>query len=79
METPYKRLREQTGLSQSELAVRIGMATQQYNVYESGKSKPTVKTVVRVARVLAKELRRKPASVLAELTEIDERQPVTAA
>jgi transcriptional regulator with XRE-family HTH domain len=81
METPYKRLREEAGLSQGELSALLGMATQQYQLYESGKRNGQMKTTVRIARALAGKLGRSPSDVLAELTQVDSKseQPVTAA
>jgi transcriptional regulator with XRE-family HTH domain len=73
METPYKRLREEAGLTQGELSALLGMATQQYQLYESGRRQGQTKTTVRIARALAEKLNRPAGEVLAELTQVDEK------
>lgn len=83
MDTAYKRLRKAAGLTQSQIANELGMATQYWQKIEAGKRTPQMPTNVRIVNILAPRLRRKPASVLAELSGLDapksERQPVTAA
>jgi transcriptional regulator with XRE-family HTH domain len=81
MDTAYKKLREKANLTQGELANALGMATQYWQQIEAGKRNPRTDTTKKIAQILAKKLKRKPSSVLAELTQIDEeqRQPVGAA
>ena len=44
-----KTLREQTGLSQKEIAQRIGIEYQNYNKYELGINEPSVDTLKQIA------------------------------
>ena len=44
-----KELREQTGLSQKEIAQRIGIEYQNYNKYELGINEPSVDTLKLIA------------------------------
>ncbi len=74
MSSSLKRLREATGLSAYAFAVEVGIAGQYYYRLELGKHDMQTKTAVKVARVLAKHLKRTPASVLADLTQINEKE-----
>lgn len=47
-----RSVREQKQLSQKELAAAIGVAATQYSRVETGKVIPSVKTLIRVAKVL---------------------------
>ena len=44
-------LRRQAGLSQSELAVRLGISPSAVGMYEQGRREPSVDTLVEMARV----------------------------
>lgn len=44
-----KELREQTGLSQKEIAQRIGIEYQNYNKYELGINEPSIDTLKLIA------------------------------
>lgn len=47
-----RAVREQKQLSQKELAAAIGVAATQYSRVETGKVVPSVKTLIRIAKVL---------------------------
>lgn len=47
-----RTVREQKGLSQKELAAAIGVAATQYSRVETGKVMPTLKTLIKIAKVL---------------------------
>ena len=51
-----RRLRELKGLSQKELADMMDMPAPQYSRLESGKSAPTLNTLVRIAEALSIEV-----------------------
>lgn len=76
MNEALKGLRERAGLTQGELANRLGMATQQYQQIESGARNPRMMSTVKIARVLAEALGVKPSGVLAELTQVDNKEAV---
>lgn len=44
--------REQKGLSQKEVAVKIGVAKSTYSLYESGNREPNVQTIKKISDVL---------------------------
>lgn len=44
--------REQKGLSQKDVAERIGVAKSTYSLYESGNREPNVQTIKKIADVL---------------------------
>lgn len=50
--TRIRRLREEAGLSQTELARRVGISRQALTLIEQGKAIPRVDTALRLARVL---------------------------
>lgn len=78
MSSPLKRLRKATDMSAYAFAKEAGMSTQNYWHLEQGERDMRMSTAVNLSRVLASHLKRSPASVLAELTEVNE-QPATAA
>jgi transcriptional regulator with XRE-family HTH domain len=78
MDTPFKRLREEAGLTQGEISAELGMATQYFQQIESGKRNPRTDTTVRIARVLAEKLGRTPGDVLAELAQVDSKENAAA-
>lgn len=47
-----KQARQQKGLSQKDVAERIGVAKSTYSLYESGNREPNVQTIKRIADVL---------------------------
>ncbi|MEQ9403210.1 MAG: helix-turn-helix transcriptional regulator [Cyclobacteriaceae bacterium] len=47
-----KSLREQAGLTQNELAVKIGKDTDYLSKIERGKRTPSLKTLITIAKVL---------------------------
>lgn len=47
-----REIREKRGLSQKELAVKIGVAKSTYSLYESGKREPDVEKIKKIAKVL---------------------------
>lgn len=47
-----KAAREALGLSQKEVAERIGVANSTYSLYESGNREPNVQTIKKIAAVL---------------------------
>lgn len=50
--TNIRTVREQKQLSQKELAAAIGVAATQYSRVETGKVIPSVKTLIKIAKVL---------------------------
>lgn len=58
-----RELRKGKSLSQEKLALEIGMDLTSINEIENGRRNPTLRTIVRIARVL--EVR--PAELLSEL------------
>lgn len=60
-----KKLREQKGLSQTELAKRVGVTSGMVSFYESGRSYPRMDKIEKLAQVLGvtpQELLTKPSS-----------------
>ena len=47
-----KWAREQKGLSQKDVAEKIGVAKSTYSLYESGNREPNVQTIKKIANVL---------------------------
>lgn len=47
-----KNVREQKGMSQKDVAEKIGVAKSTYSLYESGKREPNVQTIKKIADVL---------------------------
>lgn len=47
-----KKIRTETGLSQKEVAKRLGVSQPSYAQYESGKRKPKYETLVKIAQAL---------------------------
>lgn len=47
-----KLAREQKGLSQKDVAEKIGVAKSTYSLYESGNREPNVQTIKKIANVL---------------------------
>ena len=47
-----RRVREQKGLSQKDVAEKIGVAKSTYSLYESGNREPNVQTIKKIADVL---------------------------
>lgn len=47
-----KRARENSGLSQKDLAEQIGVAKSTYSLYESGRREPNVLTIKKIAKAL---------------------------
>ena len=47
-----KFAREQKGLSQKDVAEKIGVAKSTYSLYESGNREPNVQTIKKIANVL---------------------------
>lgn len=47
-----KTARERRGLSQKEMAERIGVAKSTYSLYESGNREPNVQTIKKIADIL---------------------------
>lgn len=47
-----KNARLQSGLTQNDVAERIGVAKSTYSLYESGNREPNVNTIKKLARVL---------------------------
>lgn len=47
-----KAAREALGLSQKEVAERVGVANSTYSLYENGKREPNVQTIKKIANVL---------------------------
>lgn len=47
-----KAAREALGLSQKEVAERVGVANSTYSLYESGNREPNVQTIKKIAAVL---------------------------
>jgi transcriptional regulator with XRE-family HTH domain len=51
-----RRERERTGLTQVELAARLGVASQHINMIESGKKKPSLDVLQRLGSELGLEI-----------------------
>lgn len=47
-----KEYRTRKGLTQHDVALRIGVSTRSYQFYESGERLPDVQTAIRIAQVL---------------------------
>ena len=47
-----KNVREKKGISQKEMAERIGVAKSTYSMYESGSREPNLQTIRKIANVL---------------------------
>ena len=47
-----KRIREKREIKQEELARAIGIKRENISLYESGKTKPTLKTIIKIANYL---------------------------
>ncbi|QGP92210.1 helix-turn-helix protein [Neomoorella glycerini] len=52
MRTALRRVRLQAGLTQSELARRVGLTRASYTNIEKGRKNPSVGTALRIARAL---------------------------
>ena len=52
MKNKLKKLREEIGLSQSDIANRLNITRQAYNNYETGKREPDFETIVKIADIL---------------------------
>ena len=50
--TNLRKIREEKGLSQKELAITIEVDPTQYSRLETGKSVPSLKTIIKIARAL---------------------------
>lgn len=67
-----KNLREKAGLTQADMAHELGFATQYWQQIEDGRRNPRTPTTVRISQILAKRLKRSPASVLTEITGVND-------
>ena len=47
-----KKMREQRGLSQGQLADKIGVAQQHISRWENGKHRPSVDVLIKIAEIL---------------------------
>ncbi|MGG4288314.1 helix-turn-helix transcriptional regulator [Priestia megaterium] len=52
MENNIKAIRERKGITQKELAQRIGISHWWINHVENGKKKPSIRTVAKIAQAL---------------------------
>lgn len=72
-----RRLREEAGMTQFELAKEAGLSLTGVNYIEAGRRRPQLETTRKLAKALAKRLGRDWREVLAELAQGTEAAPAS--